>query len=239
MLPLWAKKTLLVSYGLLSQISIWVSLLYFALWITDSPILMEYAVKTINASSTETTSLLQSFVVNTLLFTAFCFSHSFFARTRIKKFMQKILVPQALERSTYCLISGIFLIGFCLAWQPIPEIVWAIRSLHGITFIYTLFFLAWAAHFYSIYRVGWNEFWGLRQLTFAIRGGSYSPLPARPQREYFVFYGIMIVSLMAIPWFVVSMSYGHLYFCIYATLYIGIGAYFSHSDSGNVALQKD
>ncbi len=61
--------------------------------------------------------------INVALLGVFGLQHSIMARPAFKRVWTK-LVPQPIERATYCLASSACLILLYWAWRPMPGIVW-------------------------------------------------------------------------------------------------------------------
>ncbi|RMH17937.1 MAG: hypothetical protein D6696_14330 [Acidobacteria bacterium] len=221
------KKPAYAVYGVVSYLVSLGSFFYFAGWVSNN-----FVPKTVDSGTPPGT--LQAFAWNTVLLTVYCFLHSIFARTSLKEKMRRY-VPRTLERATYCLAFSILLVVFCLLWQPIPEpLIWQVTSQPAVAAIYGLFVLFWAAHFLAIYMIGYNEFFGLRQAWQGARGEDYRPPPPVSERYYMAGHLLLVASLMAIPWATPTMSLGQLYFCVYVSVYIVIGAWLSSRDLGDM-----
>ncbi len=61
--------------------------------------------------------------VNVLLFVAFAFHHSVFARLPVRAWVART-VPQRYERTLYVAIASVLLIAVCLAWRVLPGTLW-------------------------------------------------------------------------------------------------------------------
>ena len=166
-----------------------------------------------------------------MLLAIFCAAHSVLARTRVKQWTRRF-VPRPLERATYCLVFAVLLVGLCLAWQPVPQVMWRITSPAGVAAILALFVLAWVAHFAAIFWMNYAEFFGLRQCWLAAHGKEYRPPTPLNRRDFAISHTMLVVSLMAIPWFTPVMSLGQLYFCSFLVLYDVIGSWLAHRDAG-------
>lgn len=150
---------------------------------------------------------------NFALLALFALPHSLMARPAFKR-RWRLLVPDAIERSAYILVSGSLLALLCLAWQPMPSLLWQIdhelaRGALRLLFTAGLLVLAW-----SIFSIDALHFHGLKQAfgrrgepPFAIRG---------PYR--FVRHPIqsgLIVALWATP----DLTTGHMLFASVLTIY--------------------
>jgi len=61
---------------------------------------------------------------NVLLFTLFALHHSVLARTGAKARVEA-LVPAGLERSVYVWTASLLFAAVCLAWRPVPGVLWS------------------------------------------------------------------------------------------------------------------
>lgn len=154
-----------------------------------------------------------AFVNNIALLVLFALPHSLMARPAFKR-RWRLLVPDAIERSAYILVSGGLLALLCLAWQPMPAVLWQIdneliRIALRALFAGGLLILAW-----SIFSIDALHFHGLKQAfgrrddpPFAMRG------PYRYVRH--PIQSGLIVALWATP----DLTTGHLLFASVLTLY--------------------
>jgi len=224
-------KPLLLLYGIASQVVGLASLVYFVFWV------YRFGVgKTVDSGVPG--DPVAAFAVDTVLLTIFCVSHSLLARTRVKRWMRR-LVPHLLERATYCLLFGLALFGLCFAWRPLPEVLWRITSPAGLAAIVALFALCWVAHFGALFWMGYGEFFGLRQVLLAARGEEYRPPTPMTRRDFAVSHGLLVVSLVLIPWATPTMSVGQLYFCVFLAVYDVAGAWLSSRDMSDVPAPVD
>lgn len=220
------RKLGLVAFGALSGLASWASFVYFAGWLTNSVF-----PKTVDSGPAG--APLASFVIDTLLLLAFCAAHSLLARTSLKTLMRRV-IPRNLERASYCMLFGLLMIGLGLAWRPLPAVVWRVEAPAAVAVVWTLFAASWVIHFGAIFWMGYSEFFGLRQIGLALRGEPYSPPPPADERAYLWSHLLLVVGLTLIPWFTPTMSVGHLYFCVFTSVYNVVGAWLSHRDFGDM-----
>lgn len=220
------KKPWILAYAIGTQIVGLGSLAYFALWVYRVGVS-----KTVDSGTPGNPVV--AFAIDTVLLTIFCASHSILARSSVKQWMRRFF-PQPLERSTYCLLFGAMLFGICFAWQPIPRVLWRIESPAAVSVVFGFFILSWVAHFGALFWMGYGEFFGLRQAWFAARGEEYRPPAPQTKRDFAISHIMLIVSLMAIPWFTPVMSAGQLWYCIYLSAYDLVGAWLSARDLSDV-----
>jgi hypothetical protein len=65
----------------------------------------------------------QATAIDTALFTAFAMHHSIFARTGLRRLVQRAL-PPALERSFYVWTASLLFLVTCAWWQPVAGTLW-------------------------------------------------------------------------------------------------------------------
>ncbi|TJY59350.1 isoprenylcysteine carboxylmethyltransferase family protein [Sinimarinibacterium sp. CAU 1509] len=110
------------------------------------------------------------------LLAAFGFAHSLMARPAFKRWWLG-LVPKALERVIYGLVSALLLLLICLFWSPLPQTVWVVDSPVGKALLYGALAIGGGLILWSIWCVDLLHFTGLRQAfgqqvesPFALRG---------------------------------------------------------------------
>ena len=102
----------------------WAGAALFALSITC--FLYTYAV-TFAAQPTGSLSPMDV-TVNVLLFVAFAFHHSLFARLAVRAWVART-VPERYERTLYVAIASVLLIAVCLAWRVLPGTLWQMTGI--------------------------------------------------------------------------------------------------------------
>jgi protein-S-isoprenylcysteine O-methyltransferase Ste14 len=110
----------------------WAGAALFALSITC--FLYTYAVTFAAQQNGRLSSL--DVTVNVLLFAAFAFHHSVFARLPVRAWVART-VPPHYERTLYVAIASALLIAVCLAWRVLPGTLWNLTGnsrwlMHGL-----------------------------------------------------------------------------------------------------------
>jgi protein-S-isoprenylcysteine O-methyltransferase Ste14 len=65
--------------------------------------------------------------IDIVLFTVFALHHSVFARTPVRRSLER-LVPAELERSVYVWIASLLFLAVCVFWQPVPGALWDVSG---------------------------------------------------------------------------------------------------------------
>src|SRR5258707_15676735 len=68
--------------------------------------------------------------IDLALLGVFAVQHSGMARPAFKRWWTRI-VPEAVERSTYVLLSSLALIAVYAYWEPIDGVIWRLREGHA------------------------------------------------------------------------------------------------------------
>jgi methanethiol S-methyltransferase len=160
----------------------------------------------------------EAIVIDLLLLGAFAIQHSVMARPAFKHWWTKI-IPAAIERSTYVLLSSLILLLLFWQWQPIPIRIWRVEGIaaHLLTGI---FWLGWLIVNASTFMIDHFDLFGLRQALSALRGTAVTdPSFKTPLLYRIVRHPLMLGFLLAF-WATPEMSAGHLLFASAMTLYI-------------------
>ena len=174
-------------------------------------------------------SFAQSLLIDVLLLGIFAVQHSVMARPAFKRWWTQF-VPQAVERSTYVLLSSLALILLFWLWQPMNGVIWSVDNAAGRNVIWALFWLGWVIVLTSTFLINHFDLFGLRQVYLYSRGREYTQIGFRTPFLYgLVRHPIMLGFIIAF-WATPDMSVGHLVFAITTTLYILIALQFEEHD---------
>ena len=212
----WGRWTVLL-YGIGSYL---VGVAALVLWIVIMLGLVPFGASGFRAEGTGTALL-----VNGSLLLAFALQHTIMARKGFKERWTRVIHP-AVERATYLMATGIFLIPVCLLWQPSPEVVWAVENATIRAGITGLAVAGWAYLFLASFAIDHFELFGLRQVYEHFRGRPVSEVPFKERWMYrFDRHPIMTGALIGM-WATPTMTLGHLAFAVGFTAYIVVGVHF-------------
>jgi len=162
-------------------------------------------------------------VVDLALVSLFAAHHSLAARPPLKR-----LIPHAIERSTYVLAAGLFLMLLLWQWRPIGHSIWSVDATVPRDALWVVYGLGWVLAIASTHMIDHADLTGLRQA--AAVGGTYTP-PTFAERFMYrwVRHPLMLGLLIAF-WATPEMTSGHLLFAASMTVYVVVGVWFEERD---------
>ena len=171
----------------------------------------------------------QAFLINGGLVLLFGLQHSVMARPAFKKRFTK-LIPQAAERSTYVLLSGVMMLVISYFWQPMNGVLWEVFNPIARFLLTAGYLFGWAFAVVATFVINHFELFGLQQ--------AYNNLVGKPEATP-KFTARFLYSMVRHPlqlgvliglWSTPTMSLTHLFLSITFTIYIFIGLYFEERD---------
>ncbi len=176
----------------------------------------------------QTHAFAEAIVVDVALLLMFGLQHSVMARPAFKRAWTH-WIPDAVERSTYVIISCLMLLAFFVFWRPIGGVVWEL-SRPWSDWLWGGYAAGWLIVTLSSFIINHAELFGLSQAWHALRGTTMPVQPFRAQWFYKVVRHPIMLGFLIAFWSVPRMTVGHLVFSVGMTLYILIGLYFEERD---------
>lgn len=174
-------------------------------------------------------SLGAALVVDALLLGLFAIQHSVMARPAFKAAWTSI-VPAAVERATYVLVSSLLLFLVFWQWRAMPQVVWQVGSEPARMAIWGLFWAGWLIAILSTFMVSHWDLFGLRQVMLDFRGKPYTQLPFMTRGLYRLVRHPLMLGFVIAFWAAPTMTLGHLFFAAAMTAYIVVALHFEEKD---------
>jgi protein-S-isoprenylcysteine O-methyltransferase Ste14 len=173
--------------------------------------------------------LLFAGAVNLGLMGLFALQHSVMARPWFKERWTR-LVPKAIERSTYVLLSCGVVALLMWQWRSIPVVVWDVSHPIGRAAMWGLFATGCLLVPAVSFLINHFDLFGTRQVWLHLKGKPYEVLEFRTPGLYrsmrHPLYVGWTIAFFATP----TMTVGHLLFAVVMTAYMGIAVLFEERD---------
>ncbi|MEM7235209.1 MAG: NnrU family protein, partial [Planctomycetota bacterium] len=161
-------------------------------------------------------------VFNVGLIALFGIQHTIMARPRFKAWMARF-IPDAANRSTFVLVTGLLLGGILWSWQPMDTVVWEITNATMSNVVLGVALVGWTYLFVASFAIDHFELFGLRQVFDHLRGRE-SSAPEFQKRWMYRFdrHPIMTGALIGL-WAIPTMRLDQLVLTAALTAYVAIG----------------
>ncbi len=214
------KTTIVFAYALLSYAIGMLGLVVFILYQGDLPL-----PRTINGEPGH--ALAAGLALNVGLMLLWGVQHSVMARPGFKQWFTRF-IPQAAERSTYVLASGLCLLAIAAYWQGNTTVVWAWPELTGP--LRALSFAGWGITVWATFQINHFELFGLKQPFCEMLGRPYSRHQfVTPFLYRYMRHPIQTGVLIGI-WCQAVMTQGQLLLTAAMTVYVFIGLFYEERD---------
>jgi protein-S-isoprenylcysteine O-methyltransferase Ste14 len=212
------KKVLATLYAVVAYVIFLGTFLYAVAFVGDFLV-----PKTINTGATADTTT--SFLVNLALMSLFALQHSIMARPGFKRWWTKI-IPKAIERSTYVLLSSLVLILLFWQWRPMADVIWEVQNEAGIMAINGLVTLGWVVVLLSTFMINHFDLFGLKQVYNYVKNITPRPMEFKLTMLYSIVRHPIMLGFIIAFWATPIMTTGHLLFAAVTSAYIYVAVAF-------------
>jgi methanethiol S-methyltransferase len=216
------KRSLVLIYGVVCYA------VFFATFLYGIGFIGNFIVPT-SIDAAPFTGLGEAIAIDTLLLGIFALQHSIMARPAFKRWWTR-LIPTAMERSTYTLLSSVALALVFWQWRPIGAVIWHADSEVLRTLLYAGYASGWLVLLVSTFLINHFDLFGLRQVWLYFRGRPYTEIPFRTPALYRLVRHPIYVGWLLAFWCTPTMTAAHLLFAILTTAYILIAIQFEERD---------
>lgn len=183
--------------------------------------------KSIDSSEMDTVA--HSLIINFTLIGIFAIQHSVMARPAFKHWVMHF-IPQAIERSTYVLLSSLALILLYWQWRPINMMVWNVENSVGYYALWILYSVGWLILLISTFLISHFDLFGIRQVYLNIKCHEYTDIPFSTPFFYKLVRHPIMLGFIIIFWTTPYMTVAHLVFSTVITIYIIIALQLEEHD---------
>jgi len=193
------------------------------------PVAIDFGSSTASSAATTATA----FIINVALIGLFGKQHSAMARRGFKAVWTRILVPPAVERSTYVLASSACLIVLFIFWQPMPDVVWSTQNEMLSKVLIAVSLLGFGLLLLASFLINHFELFGLQQVYLHAKGAQARPIAFKSPGLYKLVRHPIYLGFLIFAWFTPVMTLGHLLFAVGNLVYILIGMRLEERDLVN------
>jgi protein-S-isoprenylcysteine O-methyltransferase Ste14 len=183
--------------------------------------------KTMNGPMTY--SLSEAMPVNLMLVLLFGLQHTIMARPGFKRVWTRV-IPSAVERNVYVLMTNLALLLLFWQWRPIDMYVWNFSDGLMMTIGYSIGIAGWLTVLVTTFLINHFDLFGLRQAWMYFRGRPYKQLPFVMPGPYRIVRHPLYVGWLMAFWGTPVMSVAHLMFAMGMTIYILIAIQYEEPD---------
>jgi protein-S-isoprenylcysteine O-methyltransferase Ste14 len=173
--------------------------------------------------------LWQALAIDLGLLGLFAIQHSVMARPAFKRWWTRF-VPEAVERSTYVLLSSLALVALFVFWEPMGGIVWDAPAGPVRGAVIGLYLFGWALLLYTTFLIDHFDLFGLKQVWRRSKGAQYVPPQFYTPSLYKIVRHPLYIGWLTIFWAAPTMTVAHLVFALATTAYILIAIQLEERD---------
>ena len=167
--------------------------------------------------------------IDAALLGLFAVQHSLMARPWFKERWTRI-VPTALERSTYVLLSSLALILLFWQWRPLGGVVWSVQDPIGRVVLSALGLSGFGLVLVATFLINHFDLFGLRQVWLYLRDKPYTRLRFGTPLLYRLVRHPLYVGWFFAFWATPTMTSAHLLFAVATAAYILIAIQLEERD---------
>jgi len=209
-------------YGIAAYVASFLTLLYAIGFVAGLGV-----PKDLNSGAIEPAE--EALIVNLLLLSLFAVQHSVMARPQFKRWWTR-LVPAAIERSTYVLLTSLALVLLFWQWRPLPAVLWQIDNPPIALAMTGISLAGWLIVLTSSFLINHFELFGLQQVTVHLVGRTMPEPRFRTPVLYRLVRHPLYLGLVIAFWATPVMTAGHLLFAAITTAYIFVGIFLEERD---------
>jgi methanethiol S-methyltransferase len=157
--------------------------------------------------------------INVVLLLIFAIQHNVMARPAFKTWWTRI-VPTAVERSTFVLLSSLILILLFWQWRPMTGMIWNVDQPIVVLVLQIIFWLGWLIVLLSTFMINHFDLFGLRQVYLNLRDQKYTMLAFKKTGLYHIVRHPLMMGFIIAFWAAPVMTVGHLLFAGVTTVWI-------------------
>jgi len=164
--------------------------------------------------------VLDAIAVNLSILGLFAVQHTVMARPAFKRWWTRV-VPPAIERSIFVLVTSLILCLLAWQWRPLPGTVWEVTGPLASVLL-GLSFAGWGIVLLSTFLIDHFDLFGLKQTWYAAMGRSY---PGPQFKEVLLYRWVrhpLMLGFLIVFWATPTMTVSHLFFAGVCTAYIAI-----------------
>lgn len=171
----------------------------------------------------------QALAIDLGLLGVFAIQHSVMARPAFKRWWTRF-VPEAVERSTYVLLSSLIFIALFIWWEPIGGTIWNAPAGPARSTVIGIYLFGWALLLYTTFLIDHFDLFGLKQVWRRLKGSAHRPPQFYTPSLYRLVRHPLYIGWLTIFWAAPTMTVAHLVFALGTTAYILIAIRFEERD---------